>query len=92
MQEHDDVLSNVTVLQLGPQRSRQPAWTLSTSSSCSRSSNSNTSSSSASESALQVVPPDTLDWRTIWVLAAHQAARQERHDKSAFLAWLAEAL
>jgi hypothetical protein len=63
----------VTVLRLGPQCSGQPARTLSTSSRSSSSCNSNTGSSSASESALQVVAPDTLDWRTTWVLAAHRA-------------------
>jgi hypothetical protein len=55
-------------------------------------SSSNTSSSSASQSALQAVALDTPDRRTAWVLAAHRAARQERYDKSAFLAQLAEAL
>jgi Chromo (CHRromatin Organisation MOdifier) domain len=83
---------DVTVLWLGPQRSGQPARTLSTSSRSSSSCDSNTGSSSTSQSALQAVAPDTLDRRTTWVLAAHQAARQERHDKSAFLAWLAEVL
>jgi hypothetical protein len=82
----------VTVLQLGPQHSGRPTWTLSTSSSGSSSCNSNTGSSSASQSALQVVTPDTPDWWTAWVLAAHQAARQDQHNKSAFPAWLAEAL
>jgi hypothetical protein len=55
-------------------------------------SSSNTSSSSASQSALQTVAPDTPDQRTARVLAARQAARQERYDKSAFPARLAEAL
>jgi hypothetical protein len=82
----------VTVLWLGPQCSGRPAQTLSTSSRSSSSCNSNTGSSSASESALQVVAPDTPDQRTAWVLAACWAARQEQHDKSAFLAQLAEAL
>jgi hypothetical protein len=83
---------DVMVLWLGPQCSRQPAWTLSTSSRCSSSCNSNTSSSSASESTLQAVAPDTLDRQTTWVLAACRAAQQEQHNKSAFPAWLAEAL
>jgi Chromo (CHRromatin Organisation MOdifier) domain len=78
---------DVTVLQLGPQRSGWPAWTLSTSSS-----NSNTNSSSASQSAFQAVALDTLDWWTAWVLAACWAAQQEQHDKSTFPAQLAEAL
>jgi hypothetical protein len=69
---------------LQPHCSGQPAQ-LSTSSS-------NTSSSSASQSALQAVAPDTLDRRTAWVLAACQAARQERYNKSAFPARLAKAL
>jgi hypothetical protein len=85
----------VCVARLG--RSGRPARipgivTCSTSSSCSSSSNSNTGSSSASESALQVVAPDTPDQQTAWVLVAHQAARQEQHDKSAFPARLAEVL
>jgi hypothetical protein len=80
------------VLQLSPQRSGQPAQTLSTSSSGSSSSNSNTGSSSASQSTFQVVALDTSDWWTTWVLAACQATQQERHDKSTFLAWLAEVL
>jgi hypothetical protein len=63
----------VTVLWLGPQHSRLPTWTLSTSSSCSSSSNSNTGSSSASPSAFQVVAPDTPDRQTTQVLVAHWA-------------------
>jgi hypothetical protein len=55
-------------------------------------SSSNTSSSSASQSALQAVAPDTPDRRTARVLAAHRAAQQEQYNKSAFPAWLAEAL
>jgi hypothetical protein len=39
-----------------------------------------------------VVAPDTPDWRTAQVLAAHRAAQQERYDKSTFPARLAEAL
>jgi Chromo (CHRromatin Organisation MOdifier) domain len=83
---------DVTVLQLGPQRSGQPARTISTSSSCSSSSNSNTGSSSASQSTLQAVAPDTSDRRTTQVLAACQATQQEQHDESTFPARLAEAL
>jgi hypothetical protein len=67
---------------LRPHRSGRPA----------RPSSSNTSSSSASQSALQAVTLDTPDQRTAWVLAACQAARQERYDKSAFPAQLAKAL
>jgi hypothetical protein len=80
------------VLRLGPQRSGRPTQTLSTSSRSSSSCNSNTGSSSTSQSTLQAVTPDTLDQQTAWVLVARQAAQQERHDKSAFLAQLAEAL
>jgi hypothetical protein len=69
-----------------------PTRTLSTSSSCSSSSNSNTSGSGASQSVLQAVTPDTLDQQTARILAAHRATRQEQHNKSTFLAWLAEAL
>jgi hypothetical protein len=83
---------NVTVLRLSPQCSRQPTQTLSTSSSYSSNSNSNTSSSSTSQSTFQVVTPDTPDWWTAWVLVACQAAQQEQYNKSAFPAWLAEAL
>jgi hypothetical protein len=79
---------DVTVRQLGPQLSERPTWTLSTSSS----SNSNTSGSSASQSALQAVALDTPDWQTAQVLVARQATQQERHDKSAFPAWLAKVL
>jgi hypothetical protein len=87
-----DMCRIVMVLQLSPQRSGQPAWTLSTSSRSSSSCNSNTGSSSASESALQAVTLDTLDQQTTWVLAACRAVRQEQHDKSTFLAQLAEVL
>jgi hypothetical protein len=83
---------DVTVPRLSPQCSGWPAQTLSTSSRCSSSCNSNTSSSSASESTLQAVAPDTPDRQTAWVLAARRAAQQERHDKSAFPAQLAEVL
>jgi hypothetical protein len=55
-------------------------------------SSSNTSSSSASQSALQAVTPDTPDRRTARILAACRAAQQERYDKSAFPARLAEVL
>jgi hypothetical protein len=74
--------ASVTVLR--PHRSGQPARP--------STSSSNTSSSSASQSASQAVAPDTLDRQTAQVLAAHQAARQERYDKSAFPAQLAKAL
>jgi hypothetical protein len=80
------------VLWLGPQRSGRPAWTLSTSSRSSSSCDSNTGSSSASQSALQAVAPDTPDWQTTRVLVAHWATRQERYNKSAFPARLAEVL
>jgi hypothetical protein len=76
------VVELVTVLR--PHRPRWPAWP--------STSSSNTSNSSASQSTLQAVVPDTLDWRTAWILVAHQAAQQERYDKSAFPAQLAEAL
>jgi hypothetical protein len=74
------IINVVTVLR--PHRPRQTA----------QPSSSNTSSSSTSQSALQVVAPDTPDWWTAWILAAHRAARQEQYDKSAFPAQLAEAL
>jgi hypothetical protein len=92
MECSEDFCTAVTVLRLGPQRSGQPTWTLSTSSRSSSSCNSNTSSSSASQSALQAVAPDTPDRRTAQVLAAHWATRQERYNKSAFPAQLAKAL
>jgi hypothetical protein len=55
-------------------------------------SSSNTSGSSASQSTLEVVAPDTPDQRTARILAARRATQQERYDKSAFPAQLAEAL
>jgi hypothetical protein len=69
---------------LRPHHSGWPAWP-------STSSN-NTSSSSASQSTLQAVTLDTPDRQTARVLAARRAARQERYDKSAFPARLAEVL
>jgi hypothetical protein len=57
---------DVMVLRLSPQRSGQPARTLSNSSS-------NTSSSSASQSAFQAVTLDTPDRQTTQVLAACRA-------------------
>jgi hypothetical protein len=86
------VIASPANCNIGPQCSRQPTWTISTSSSSSVCSNSNTGSSSTSESILQAVPLDTPDWWTTQILVACQATQQEQHDKSAFLAWLAEAL
>jgi RNase H-like domain found in reverse transcriptase len=80
---HDhETTGHVTVL--WPHRSGRPARP--------STSSSNTSSSGASQSALQVVTLDTPDQRTARVLVARRAARQERYDKSAFPARLAEAL
>jgi hypothetical protein len=76
--------TDIAVTVLWPHRSGRPAWP--------STSSSNTSSGGASQSALQAVTPDTPDRRTAWVLAACRAARQERYDKSAFPARLAEAL
>jgi hypothetical protein len=64
---------DVMVLQLGPQCSGQPAWTLNTSGGCSSSNDSNTSSSGTSQSAFQVVTLDTPDQRTTQVLVARWA-------------------
>jgi Chromo (CHRromatin Organisation MOdifier) domain len=53
------------VMVLWPHHSRQPTQP--------SSSSSNTSSSGASQSALEAVAPDTPDWWTAWILAAHWA-------------------